>query len=139
MFGKKEPHCWREFDFQRDSRMSGCTSTCKHLDVRYSAKIWGFYTQNFKISTLFIHFSLKNLVEILGDCLKLGKLGTLKYFFFISVVVCREVEWFCPMWGVYAIIEQNMAGSLQLVKLLSLVWGHSRTIFSWLRASTWVA
>ena len=58
--------------------MSGCTSTCKHLDFRYSAKVWGFYTQNFTISTLFIHFRLENLVEILGDCLKLG---TLAFFF----------------------------------------------------------
>ena len=49
------------------------------FNFRYSAKIWGFYTQNFKISTLLIHFSLENLVEILGDCLKLC---TLKYIFF---------------------------------------------------------
>ena len=54
--------------------MSGCTSTSKYLDFRYSAKIWGVYTQKSQISTLFIHFSLENLVEILGDCLKLGTL-----------------------------------------------------------------
>ena len=75
----------------RDSRMSGCTSTCKHLDFRYSAKIWGGYTQNSQISTLFIHFSLENLVVILGDCLKLGTLKFL-FIFSISVEVCREVE-----------------------------------------------